>query len=90
MWVRTITTNGKDVDVWKPLLPIMKNKKSPWQAYALLEGATLAAQDEKDFTKARGYLKQVLDKPDLPDSLYAKAHALDEVYALNQNKTDKE
>ncbi len=70
--------------------PVLKDRKSPWRPYALMEAASLAANHDGDFTKARAYLKRILDEEGLPDGVYAKAHALDQVYAQKEPKTPGE
>ena len=74
-------------DLVKTLEPIIRDKKSPWRAYALLESAALAANRSGDFEKARGYLKQIIEEENLPQSIYAKAHALDQIYTMRAEKT---
>ncbi|MCB1651214.1 MAG: hypothetical protein KDI46_04090 [Alphaproteobacteria bacterium] len=68
------------------LKPIWGNPKSPWAAQARIEAAVIASNLQNDKAAARNHLKTVLETENLPESLYAKARALDHVYSLEENK----
>jgi hypothetical protein len=74
------------VDVLKP---VTGDSASAWQPYALLEAAAITADKNKDYTAAREYLKELQETEKLPQSLYAKARALDELYAVKQGENQK-
>ncbi len=71
------------------LKPVMNDRKSAWQPYALLEAAAFAAERNKDYTASREYLKEVLETKELPQSIYGKARSLDQIYSAKQEQTQK-
>lgn len=90
MRVRLLSEDKKSQeDLVQILAPLVQDKNSPWQPYAALEAAALAADRNQDFDQARGYLKTVTARQDLPQSLHAKAQALDRIYASKQKNSDK-
>jgi hypothetical protein len=89
MKARLLAAEKSDQDLLEVLKPVIGDNKSPWQPYALMEAATYSANTRQDYTAARDYLKQVMETPDLPQSLYGKAKALDQIYSEKQpEKTD--
>ena len=70
------------------LQKIWSNKKSPWTYHAHLQTALLLAQTQ-NFDEARQHLNDILDAPDLPETLYTKARALDKVYGLKSYEQNK-
>jgi hypothetical protein len=71
------------------LKPVIGDGNSPWQPYALIEAASFTANRAKDYAQAREYLKEVLEKENLPQTLYSKAQALDQIYATQQSNNQK-
>jgi hypothetical protein len=87
MQARLVATDAKSqADPEEILQPVLKDTKSPWQPYALLEAAAFSANRGNDYTQARSYLKQILDRENLPQSLYGKAQALDRIYDARQQQ----
>lgn len=66
------------------LASIWNDKKSPWAAHARIEAAIITAHALGNYAGAREHLNAVQDTPDLPETLYLRARALDHVYALKQ------
>jgi hypothetical protein len=90
MQARLLSADTKSqADLEEILKPVLKDKKSPWQSYALMEAAAYAANRKADFPGARAYLKQILDKEDAAPSLRAKAEALDRIYAAKEKPVAK-
>lgn len=81
--------NSKEnlIDILKP---VTNDNRSAWQPYALIEAASFTANRDKDYAHARKYLEQVLERENLPQTIYAKAQALDQIYATREqtSKTD--
>ncbi len=75
-------------DLAQMLEPVAGDAKSPWRAYALMEAASFSASRGGDLAKARAYIKRILDIKDLPQSIYAKARALDGIYAQKESRAD--
>lgn len=70
------------------LKQVWQDRKSPWRAHALMESAALYAQEQKDLTQARAHLAMIIgDQMVVPETVLAKARALDHVYALRQNSS---
>ncbi len=69
------------------LRAIMKDKKSPWRYHAYIEAAAILADKKGDYETAITLLNNVQDTPNLPDTLYNKARALNHVYALKQQQS---
>lgn len=65
----------------RDLEAVTDNNNSPWRAYAALEAASLAANIDHDYPKARGFLATVIDDKDAIPSLRAKAQAMSQLYA---------
>ena len=76
-------------DLLKNLEDVASSKNSPWRFQAYLESAALYANKNQDYAKARVQLNQIQEAKNLPDTLYAKARALDHVYAILQQKAEK-
>lgn len=68
-------------DPLEALMPLVQDQESPWHAFALLEGAALAAERRQDYARAQDYLSQIINAENLPDSLVAKARALSQIYS---------
>ncbi len=69
------------------LEPLWMNPKGAWAGHARLEAAVVTASAMKDPAAARAYLNDVQDMTGQPETLYAKARALDHIYALRAEKT---
>lgn len=82
MQARILAAEGKALaaDLETLLQPVLRSKKSPWHNHALLDAASYAAKDN-DYTKARGYLKDIIDDKFALQGLKIKADALDRLYA---------
>lgn len=78
-------------DLLAQLKPVW-NSSSPWRWHARLEAAALLADRDHDYAAARKHLQVIAKGEGLPDTLYAKAKALDHVYATREQeeKTKKE
>jgi hypothetical protein len=88
MKARMINADAKSQENPAALLqPVIEDKKSPWQPYALMEAAAIAANRDHDLKTARAHLKQLLETEGLPPSLYNKAKALDLVYTTRLQQT---
>lgn len=62
------------------LKPIAGSSSNPWAAHAHLEIAVLLAHGEENYEQALAHLNAVLDAPNLPDSMYNRANALQKLY----------
>lgn len=82
-----LTSNTPDhaEDIEALLKPVLKDKKSPWQPYALIEAAAFTAS-KNDYPAARAHLAQILENENLLPSLHNKARALDQLYAAKQQQ----
>lgn len=67
--------------VTQDLERIMNDDKSPWQSLAHMDAALSYARAE-NYAAAREHLAAVLDRADLPPSLYERAAALDMMYSI--------
>ena len=68
------------------LKTVWEDDDSPWRYHARIEAAVILAHAKQDYAAARDHLDIVMTAQALPDSLYAKAKALDHVYALKQDQ----
>lgn len=83
MRARLLAQEEKPVeDPLEALMPLVQDQESPWHAFALLEGAALAAERNKDYARAQDYLSQIINSENLPESLVAKARALSQIYSV--------
>jgi pentatricopeptide repeat protein len=94
MTVRLLSAQeGNKQDLTAMLEGIAKDNSSPWRYHAQIEAAVLAVHEKQDYAAARQYLAKLLETKDLPDTLFAKAQALDHLYGLKQqeqkNPTEK-
>ncbi len=62
-----------------------ENDENPWNLYAKLDAALLLANEKKDYTAARKYLKEINDNEKAPKTLRQKAQSIDILYALKQS-----
>jgi hypothetical protein len=74
------------------LAPIAGSTSNPWSAHANLEMAVLIAHHEQDFEKALAHLNEISDTPNLPDTMYNRARALQKIYTAqaSSKKTNDE
>lgn len=88
MQARQLAADGNTsaADLHEMLKPVFRDTKSPWQPYALIEAASIKANQEHDYATARDYLRMVLENQHLPQSLYGKTQALDQLYATRQQQ----
>lgn len=63
---------------------LVADETHPWRFHAYLDLAVLEATVNNDYTKARGYLKRLIDEEKLPSTLRQKAQSLDILYGLKQ------
>lgn len=66
------------------LTSLVADETHPWRFHAYLDLAVLEATVNNDYTKARGYLKRLVDENNIPTSLKKKAQSLDILYSLKQ------
>lgn len=85
MQTRLLAADGKtsSADLDTLLQPVLRNGKSPWHHHALLDAAGYAAKGE-NYTKARSYLKDIMDDKNALQGLKIKADALDRLYASKE------
>jgi len=91
MSVRLLTDN-EDADgkaLLEQLSPLVSDTKSPWVHHARLEAAVINAHKLGDYNAAIAHLNAVMDTPNLPESLSARAGALAHLYSLKQKKQSK-
>lgn len=81
--------SSQNEDLAQILSPVANNARSPWQPYALMESASFSANRKGDLKKAREDIEKILAIKNLPQSLYAKARALDGIYAQRQGRAEK-
>ncbi len=90
MQARLLSADAKSEQSLVELLkPVMDDSKGPWQPYALMEAATFTASRGGNYIAAREYLKEIMETKELPQSIYAKARALDQIYAVKQERSPK-
>jgi len=74
----------------KVLKPLLADERSPWHWHALLQAATIEAEQNNDYAKAIGYLNKFDTAENVGATLKQRADALRHVYTLQQNNTDGE
>lgn len=87
MRARLLSQEQAYESVLESLAPLLNNQGSVWRFHAQLEAASLLAHGAKDYARAREHLAAILEAPGLPETLYAKARALDHIYALKQSES---
>ena len=68
------------------LEPVLKDKKSPWNARGLFISSIIKSNKNNDLKAAREDLQILLGTQNLPSSFLEQVKALDEVYKLRQEK----
>ena len=90
MRARILSEDTKSTENLVEILePVIEDNKSTWQPYGLIEAASFTANRNKDYAKAREYLKTVLERENLPQTVYSKAQALDQIYATREQQQPK-
>lgn len=84
------TEETSNTDLQARLETVWKDTGSPWRYHAHLEAAALYAHQDQDFTKSKEHLRKILETKNLPDTLYAKAQALNHIYGLKQQEAEKQ
>ena len=83
---RTNTDSSKFIPESRATAALLEQEDSPWHSLALIDIAVEYATSEQNYSKAREYLNTVLNIKALPPTLYERAQALDNIYAVKEQR----
>ncbi|MEM8833971.1 MAG: hypothetical protein AAGB32_05465 [Pseudomonadota bacterium] len=83
-----ITKQGVD-DRLDYLKPVLADDKSPWHWHALIQAASIEAEENGNYAKAISYLNQFDAAENVGTTLKQRADALRHIYTLKQKSADE-